>query len=80
MPKSLYERLGGWNGIATVVDDFIDKLKTDYLLNENPYVREANKNSVGVSIIEGYWSVKQSKNEKECQGHSFSFLDCFTLQ
>jgi len=41
--KTLYDRLGGWVGVATVVDDFIDKLKTDYLLNENPYLREANK-------------------------------------
>jgi len=42
--KSLYERLGGFHAVATVVDDFLDKLKTDYLLNENPYIREANKN------------------------------------
>jgi len=46
-PKTLYERLGGFHGVATVVDDFVDKIKTDYLLNENPYIREANKNSIG---------------------------------
>jgi len=47
-PKiTLYDRLGGWNGIATVSDDFVDKIKTDYILNENPYIREANKNSIG---------------------------------
>jgi hemoglobin len=40
--KSLYERLGGVYPIATVVDDFIDRVMTDPRLNKNPRVNEAH--------------------------------------
>jgi hemoglobin len=33
---SLYERLGGVYNIATVVDDFIDRIMIDGRLNANP--------------------------------------------
>ena len=33
---SLYERLGGVYSIATVVDDFIDRIMVDPRLNANP--------------------------------------------
>src|SRR5438034_2784596 len=39
---SLYERLGGIYSIATVVDDFIDRVMTDPRLNANPAVNEAH--------------------------------------
>src|SRR6202011_2631563 len=39
---SLYERLGGVYSIATVVDDFIDRVMTDPKLNANPQVNEAH--------------------------------------
>ena len=39
---SLYERLGGVYSIATVVDDFIDRVMTDARLNANPQVDEAH--------------------------------------
>jgi hemoglobin len=39
---SLYERLGGVYSIATVVDDFIDRIMTDPRLNANPRVDEAH--------------------------------------
>ena len=39
---SLYERLGGVYGIATVVDDFIDRIMVDPELNANPLVDEAH--------------------------------------
>src|SRR5262249_23216605 len=39
---SLYERLGGIYSIATVVDDFIDRIMTDPRLNANPRVDEAH--------------------------------------
>ena len=34
--KSLYERLGGVYAIASVVDDFIDRIMVDPRLNANP--------------------------------------------
>ncbi len=34
--KSLYDRLGGVYSIATVVDDFIDRIMVDARLNANP--------------------------------------------
>ena len=40
--KSLYERLGGVYAIATVVDDFIDRIMVDPRLNANPKVDEAH--------------------------------------
>ncbi len=38
----LYERLGGVYPIATVVDDFIDRIMVDSRLNANPRVDEAH--------------------------------------
>jgi hemoglobin len=39
---SLYDRLGGVYAIATVVDDFIDRIMSDPRLNANPLVDEAH--------------------------------------
>jgi hemoglobin len=39
---TLYERLGGVYAIATVVDDFIDRVMSDPALNANPAVDEAH--------------------------------------
>jgi hemoglobin len=38
---SLYERLGGVYHIATVVDDFIERLYINDILNANPKIKEA---------------------------------------
>ena len=39
---TLYERLGGVYSIATVMDDFIDRIMIDPRLNANPRVDEAH--------------------------------------
>jgi hemoglobin len=39
---TLYDRLGGIYNIATVVDDFIDRIMVDARLNANPRVAEAH--------------------------------------
>src|SRR6516164_9696429 len=39
---NLYDRLGGVYSIATVVDDFIDRIMKDPRLNANPLVGEAH--------------------------------------
>ena len=39
---ALYHRLGGVYAIATVVDDFIDRIMADPRLNANPLVDEAH--------------------------------------
>jgi hemoglobin len=39
---SLYDRLGGIYSIATVMDDFIDRVMSDPRLNANPKVDEAH--------------------------------------
>jgi hemoglobin len=39
---SLYDRLGGVYSIATVVDDFIERIMIDPRLNANPKVDEAH--------------------------------------
>ena len=40
---SLYERLGGVYRIATVVDDFIERLLVNDTLNANPAINEARR-------------------------------------
>ena len=40
-PKALYDRLGGVYSIATVVDDFIERLLVNDTLNANPAVNQA---------------------------------------
>lgn len=40
-PKPLYERLGGVYPIATVVDDFIERLLVNDTLNANPAIKDA---------------------------------------
>ena len=51
--QSLYERLGGVYAIATVIDDFIDRIMTDPRLNANPKVDEAHHRvpPAGLSLI-----------------------------
>ena len=39
--KSLFDRLGGVYSIATVVDDFIERLLVNETLNANPAINEA---------------------------------------
>jgi len=39
--KSLYDRLGGVYSIATVVDDFIERLLVNSTLNANPAISES---------------------------------------
>jgi hemoglobin len=39
--KSLYDRLGGVYAIASVVDDFIERVLVNDVLNANPAIREA---------------------------------------
>ncbi len=40
--ESLYDRLGGVFAVATVVDDFIDRIMANPQLNANPKVDEAH--------------------------------------
>jgi hemoglobin len=40
---SLYERLGGVYSIATVVDDFVERLLVNAMLNANPAINEARR-------------------------------------
>ncbi|MBI1807162.1 MAG: group 1 truncated hemoglobin [Ignavibacteria bacterium] len=39
--KSLYDRLGGVYAIASVVDEFIERLLVNDILNANPAIKEA---------------------------------------
>jgi hemoglobin len=41
--KSLYDRLGGTYAIATVVDDFIERLLVNDVLNANPAINQARQ-------------------------------------
>lgn len=37
--KSLYERIGGYKGVAAAVDHLVDKLYVNKTLNENPAIK-----------------------------------------
>jgi len=39
--RTLYERLGGLDGVATLVDQLVDRMAGDETLQANPYVHEA---------------------------------------
>jgi hemoglobin len=39
--RSLYQRLGGLDGVATLVDQLVDRMAADEVLQANPYVHEA---------------------------------------
>ncbi len=56
---TLYDRLGGVHNIATVVDDFIDRIMIDARLNANPRVDEAHHrvSPSGFKITSRRWSV-----------------------
>lgn len=41
--ESLYDRLGGINGIGGVVLDFVNRIVNDPILNANPNLREAHE-------------------------------------
>lgn len=43
--KTLYDRLGGLNGITVVVDDFIDRLVANAELNNNPAIDAGRRRS-----------------------------------
>jgi hemoglobin len=47
LSPTLYESLGGVYPVATVVDDFIDRIMADPRLNANPLVDEAHHRVLG---------------------------------
>jgi truncated hemoglobin YjbI len=49
--KSLYERLGGVYSIATVVDDFIDRIMVDPRLNSNPLGETGRLGDLGRNFL-----------------------------
>jgi hypothetical protein len=59
--SSLYDRLGGVYSIATVVDDFIDRVMTDPRLNANPLVDEAHHRVLRDSSRHGELVVEPSE-------------------
>ena len=58
---TLYNRLGGVYAIATVVDDFIDRVMSNPILNANPAVDEAHTVSArpASSIWLPRWSARR---------------------
>ena len=55
--QSLYERLGGVNAIAMVVDRFSDEIVTNPKLNANPALREWNETGrlPGLKFMRTLW-------------------------
>lgn len=49
-PKSLYERLGGVYGVATLVDDFVDRLLADPVIHDNLKLAVAREHIAGLKF------------------------------
>jgi hemoglobin len=58
--ESLYERLGGDYGIATAVDDLVDRLYENDALNDNPAVKEFHDEGgqEGFKYLVTAWSIE----------------------
>ena len=64
---SLYERLGGVYSIATVIDDFIDRIMVDPRLNANPRIDEAHHRVPPAGFSLQRWSVGRPVDHKSTQ-------------
>jgi hemoglobin len=60
--QSLYERIGGVNAIAMVVDRFSDEVVKNPKLNENPALREWNESGQlpGLKFMRTLWLCQQA--------------------
>ncbi len=68
--KSLYERLGGVNAIAMVVDRFSDEIVKNPKLNVNPALKEWNKTGQlpGLKFMRTLWVSKATGGPFEYTG------------
>ena len=68
--KSLYERLGGVNAIAMVVDRFSDEIVKNPKLNVNPALKEWNKTGKlpGLKFMRTLWVSKATGGPFEYTG------------
>lgn len=68
--KSLYERLGGVNAIAMVVDRFSDEIVKNPKLNANPALKEWNKTGQlpGLKFMRTLWVSKATGGPFEYTG------------
>ena len=67
---TLYERLGGVYSIATVIDDFIDRVMQDPRLNANPLLTRPTIvfHPLASSILPRSWSAKRPAARRSTQG------------
>ena len=68
--STLYERLGGVYPIATVIDDFIDRVMNDARLNANPLVDEAHHRvtPAGFKYLARSWCAQRLAARKNTRG------------
>lgn len=68
--KSLYERIGGVNAIAMVVDRFSDQIVTNPKLLKNPALRSWNETGQlpGLKFMRTLWLCKQAGGPFEYTG------------
>ncbi len=72
--QTLYERLGGVNAIAMVVDRFSDQIVENPKLNVNPALREWNKTGQlpGLKFMRTLWICQQAGGPFEYTGRELS--------
>ena len=72
--QTLYERLGGVNAIAMVVERFSDQIVENPKLNVNPALREWNKTGqlAGLKFMRTLWICQQAGGPFEYTGRELS--------
>lgn len=71
---SLYERLGGFYGIAAAVDNLVDRLYVNGAANANPKVAEfhAKKGHAGFKFLVTAWSIEEAGGPKCYPGRNMT--------
>lgn len=64
--KSLYERIGGYKGIAATVDDLVDRIYVNQTLNQNPTLKAIHdlNERAAFKLILGTWVMENTGGPK----------------
>jgi hemoglobin len=64
--KSLYERIGGYKGVAATVDDLVDRIYVNGTLNQNPALKAVHdlNERAAVKLILATWVMQETGGPK----------------
>lgn len=64
--KTLYERIGGYKGVAATVDDLVDRIYVNQTLNKNPALKAVHdlNERAAFKLILGTWVMENTGGPK----------------